>query len=229
MRVLRTLLTAAGVIVLDVGFVIAGSLTLWWNGGSTVANGPMTGFVVFVVVGSILVIMRNVCAGYSSFAAPTDLAAEKVVSLAELGLLATSIVIWQMTGQYLFGWIACFATFSLLTLMVLQLLVDVLSARNKAGHRDEVTRRRGAWLLDLETLRLFTTAGAVFAFVFVSPIHGWSAPLVNPIFTVIVAPIGIALLASLVIQRVRSVAPHSSGATPAVERNQRAEEATPQP
>ncbi|MFJ4225698.1 hypothetical protein [Microbacterium sp. NPDC089695] len=187
-----------GVLACDLAFVAAGGLVLWHNGGTTVVNGNWQGVAIFLGLASIATCLRAVAARQRPLDAPLDPRIDRIVSASELLLLGSVIAVWLMGGEYFWGWIATFFALCIVCAATLQLLTDVLTARNSRAAKansSPVIRRH---LLSLEAHRLIVVALAGVAVALTSPIHFWSALLINPLLILILLPMGVSVAFGLV-------------------------------
>ncbi|MCM3781271.1 hypothetical protein [Microbacterium hydrocarbonoxydans] len=186
-----------GVLLCDITFAAAGTLLLWWNGGTTVVDGPWYGFALFLLIGIIVLVLRQLAAAQRPIERPHDPTSDKIVTLLEAVLLAGVTAAWLVLNDYFLGWAATFSALCFLVAATLQLLTDVLTARNSGIRKTDTTRVVRRKLRSLEVHRLLMAILAVVAVVVTAPIHHWMPSLLNPLLLLIVAPLILTVAVSL--------------------------------
>ena len=187
---------AIGFCDLLLGF--GGAALLWAGGNQTVADGPVTGYLVLVIGMTIVIFLRHLIAGRRSFASGTarDVRVDQIASIVDIVLILGIYVGWKLTDVYFLGWVATFSAITLILSTSLQLMVDITTGRNSNAQHSQ--HGRGRHLLSLEVTRIVLGVTALAVTALTADIHRWSTAILNLTVVLTAAALGVASLVTAI-------------------------------
>ncbi|MFB9713336.1 hypothetical protein [Arthrobacter methylotrophus] len=182
----------AAVVVLDVAVVFFGAYLLWIFAGDTVVSGPLLGRAACFVVCTVLLAVR---ARFSAAAASRDKLHSKhrflqafVILLSHITLGTALLVAWNITGNYLLGWFACFGSIFLATGSWWQMTAVVATERS----------------LPLLVIRMVGITAGIIGVILTHPIHTWGPSIIESVVVLLSSGI---FLSTIVLYWLRALLP----------------------
>lgn len=178
-------------VLLDVLFVATCSTLLWLNAGWTVMDVPVIVLATTLLVGALLFGFRHLTSLRRRFgpAHPSAIRAEWIAVPTQIALLAGAVVAWKTTGDYQFGWSACFAAIAMLVGNTLLLMIDVTTRTvwREPSRQLHLHVRRFA---SVEALHIAAGLAGIAGIVVTVPIHEWKSTILNAAVLLDAAMIG---------------------------------------
>ncbi|MBF4588385.1 MULTISPECIES: hypothetical protein [unclassified Curtobacterium] len=197
---MNTLTRIIGIIILDTSAAVGGACALWHSGGTTATTGSvMIQFVLALALIAALT-LRHVLVGRTTVL-ERDVRAitiELPVAIAHIVLIIGAAISWGVSGQYYWGWQLTFAAIFLVVTVVLQLLADVTTGRNRSP-ADRPEQQILERFFTLETWRLISLTAAVATLALAHSIHRWDPGMVNFLILFDAAVIGVTLALRLLL------------------------------
>lgn len=191
---MNTITRVTGILVLDTAAAAGGAWVLWNSGGATVTTGSgvVQGALALGLV--VAVVFRHALVGRTTVLDRDERAIgiERAVTTGHIVFMTAAIVVWTSTRQYYWGWQLTFAGILLTVTVVLQLLADVTSGRNRAPS-DRTERRMLERFFALETWRLTSLTTAVVAIFLTQAVHMWAPAVLNFLILFDAVVVGVAL------------------------------------
>lgn len=192
---LTTVIFRSALIALcDLAVVTAGAWILWSSSATSVVSGPAEDNLFFILVTALTLSVRHtVSRSADSVHVRSHMA--RVTLVTDLFLAAALFIAWQATGIYYLGWLTTFALMFFVIGTGFQLLVDVVTSRNrKVSGSQNAPRSRKKVSFATELTRLVGIVGAVIGFAYMSPVHGWDIAFINPLIMMLVVAIGLSVV-----------------------------------
>lgn len=182
------------IVFCDLAAVTAGAWILWNSSATSVMSGPVEDKVLFVLLVALLMCIRHtVSRRTDSMQVKTHVA--RITLVTDLFLVAASLIAWQATGVYYLGWLTTFALMFFIIGTGFQLLVDVVTSRNRSVTTREGARRSQRKVtFATELIRIAGVAGALIGFAYVSLVHGWDIGFINPLVMILAVAIGMSVI-----------------------------------
>lgn len=195
-------LRGSAMLSMDAAAVAVGAWLLWEAGDTLVTDGPLRGYVLFVLAVALAFLVRYLVSGIDTFRRRENhhIGSDRALIGAECAVLSLLVILWAVTGEYYLGWVACFGAVAMTAGSLIQLMFDVTTGRNDVEdprERSLLAQR----LVSLEATRLAGVVVALVVFALVTPVHQWNPALIDPLLLLTSLAFGLSFTLGLLIRR----------------------------
>lgn len=194
-RLSRPAIRTALVLIVDMALAGSAAVTLGAWAGQTSSTWEVIAVTAFVGTLAVFLIVRTVLMGRFSVAGASLLGTgrETLVVYVDVGVLLLLFAVWCVSRQAALGWACLTGSALLLVGSSVQLLLDVVLARNRRGRG---LRRRTSQQLarSLEMTRLGAGVVSLLVLSLLGTLAGWDPQSLSQLIVFVAVAIGIATL-----------------------------------